>query len=502
MSDVIGPREIVTGRKWDYKRHCKLQFGEYAQVYDRTYNTLTRRTTAAIAMYPSGNYQGGHYFFSLRIGRRLCRNRWVAIPMPDEVIVRIEDMAGDAPEGINFEYKNMVDEENSNTESMDENDDMSDDDENYTEGDDAAGSDNDDLSDGYLDEADPDEAVMWENLAAEEAQEWPNDEPNEDEDTDEVQECINEPEHDEDKNIDHMDVPEDNTGERRYDPWGDASIADDDLNDEDKQRLLPDDVLNDNDGSEQVAVVADANDRRGMYHHRLRSNRKPSFTHIQERGKLKQSTVDWVRGAQQPPSTNELEDDFHSTILTQYHVSKGLRIFGDAGKEAVLKEMRQFDDMDTIEPMNPNNMSKEDVDGALEYLMFLKEKRCGKIKGRGCADGRPQRLYTGKDESPSKTVTVESVMLTSMVDAMERRDVATVDIPGAFLQTDMNELVYMVIRGKLVDTLLKNNRNKYEEFVVYKNGVKILYGKLKKALYGTLRASLLFWRNLTSNLKK
>ena len=31
---------------------------------------------------------------------------------------------------------------------------------------------------------------------------------------------------------------------------------------------------------------------------------------------------------------------------------------------------------------------------------------------------------------------------------------------------------------------------------------KILYVKLKKALYGTVRASLLFWRNLTDNLKK
>jgi hypothetical protein len=34
------------------------------------------------------------------------------------------------------------------------------------------------------------------------------------------------------------------------------------------------------------------------------------------------------------------------------------------------------------------------------------------------------------------------------------------------------------------------------------NGRKILYVKLKKALYGTLRAALLFWQNLTEKLKK
>ena len=134
--------------------------------------------------------------------------------------------------------------------------------------------------------------------------------------------------------------------------------------------------------------------------------------------------------------------------------------------------------------------------------MFLKEKRCGTIKGRRCADGRPQRLYTGKDESSSKTVTIESVMLTSMVDAMEQRDIATVDVPGVFLQTDMDEVVYMVIRGKLVDALVQYNPSKYEKFVVYNKGIKVIYVQLKKALYGTLRASLFIWEELNWSPKR
>ena len=79
------------------------------------------------------------------------------------------------------------------------------------------------------------------------------------------------------------------------------------------------------------------------------------------------------------------------------------------------------------------------------------------MKNRGCADGRPMRVYTGKDESSSKTATIESEMLTCMVEALERRDVTIADVPGVFLQTDMDEIVYMVLRGKLVDTLLKHN---------------------------------------------
>ena len=36
--------------------------------------------------------------------------------------------------------------------------------------------------------------------------------------------------------------------------------------------------------------------------------------------------------------------------------------------------------------------------------MFLKQKRCGKIKGRGYADGRKQRKYLTKDNRSAPTV--------------------------------------------------------------------------------------------------
>ena len=63
VSQDMELREIVTYRKCDYKKHCSLQYGEYVQVYDKTTNTMERRTTRAIAMFPSGNIQRGHYFF-------------------------------------------------------------------------------------------------------------------------------------------------------------------------------------------------------------------------------------------------------------------------------------------------------------------------------------------------------------------------------------------------------------------------------------------------------
>ena len=73
---------------------------------------------------------------------------------------------------------------------------------------------------------------------------------------------------------------------------------------------------------------------------------------------------------------------------------------------------------------------------SLAYLMFLKRKRCGKIKARGCADGRSQREYITKLESSSPCVKTHALFLSCLVDAFERRKVVIADILGAFLSAD------------------------------------------------------------------
>ena len=61
--------------------------------------------------------------------------------------------------------------------------------------------------------------------------------------------------------------------------------------------------------------------------------------------------------------------------------------------------------------MGKNEMSAEERETAMQYLMFLKQKRNGTVKGRGYADGRKQRPYTTKEQASSPTVATESVML-------------------------------------------------------------------------------------------
>jgi hypothetical protein len=177
--------------------------------------------------------------------------------------------------------------------------------------------------------------------------------------------------------------------------------------------------------------------------------------------------------------------------MTQHSMKKGIELYGEKGVEAVLKELKQLHDR---EVMIPRELTREEKRASLQYLMFLKQKRCGKIKGRGCADGRKQRDYTTKEESSSPTVAIESVLLTCVIDAEERRDVATVDISGAFMQADMDDLVHMRLEGKMAELLVKLDPKLYRKYVQTegKKGKKVLYVELKKALYGTLKAALLF----------
>ena len=54
------------------------------------------------------------------------------------------------------------------------------------------------------------------------------------------------------------------------------------------------------------------------------------------------------------------------------------------------------------------------------------------------------------------------MFLTSIIDALENRDVAIVDVPGAFVQADMDELVHVRFTGTIIDLLLKIDAEMYE----------------------------------------
>ncbi len=191
-----------------------------------------------------------------------------------------------------------------------------------------------------------------------------------------------------------------------------------------------------------------------------------------------------------------------SIVLTQYNLKQGIKKFGEKGKQAVMTELQQLYDRDVMEAVHKSDLTYDERRGALRYIMFLKEKRCGKIKGRGCADGRPQRDYMTKEDTSSPTVATKALMLPCVIGATEHRDVATCDIPGAFMQSKMEGKVIMKLEGVMADVIRKIDPKQYEKHTVYERGKPVIYVILLKALYGTLQAALLFWENLSMQLQE
>ena len=103
------------------------------------------------------------------------------------------------------------------------------------------------------------------------------------------------------------------------------------------------------------------------------------------------------------------------------------------------KETKQLDKMEAIVPVHKWKGPHK----PLEYIVNVTENRYEQrtLKGHACADGRRQWYYLKKEGTNSAKVSLEALMLSRIIDACENRDVATVDIPGAFLQTAMDDLI-------------------------------------------------------------
>jgi len=88
--------------------------------------------------------------------------------------------------------------------------------------------------------------------------------------------------------------------------------------------------------------------------------------------------------------------------------------------------------------------------------MFLKEKHDGTIKAWGYADGRPQRLYTTKEEASSSTVSL-AMMLSCATDTKVNRYVVVTDIHRRTVQ--------MLLEGEIADLIVKLEPETYHQYI-------------------------------------
>ena len=95
---MLSPKAIMSGEQINYK-HYKLPFGSYCQVHKDTAprNSLAANTQGAISLGSSRNLQGAIRFLNLKTGDVIIQYLYTEVPMPDEVIERVNYLGQDQP---------------------------------------------------------------------------------------------------------------------------------------------------------------------------------------------------------------------------------------------------------------------------------------------------------------------------------------------------------------------------------------------------------------------
>jgi hypothetical protein len=88
-------------------------------------------------------------------------------------------------------------------------------------------------------------------------------------------------------------------------------------------------------------------------------------------------------------------------------------------------------------------------------------------------------------------------MLTSMIAADSSREVASVDVTGAYLLVDMTSEVYMTLSHQLANIIITLDPS-YAPFL---NSKGEIVAKLDKALYGCVESARLWFNEVSSHLK-
>ena len=95
---------IMAGKPLNYKKDLALEFGAYCQVHAHhtPRSSMKARTEGGICLGPIGNEQGGFKFMSLQSGRKFTGFKWTQLPIPLEVITRVNHLSKDQPKDLIF----------------------------------------------------------------------------------------------------------------------------------------------------------------------------------------------------------------------------------------------------------------------------------------------------------------------------------------------------------------------------------------------------------------
>ena len=502
ISRTMSPSTIVLGLPKPNMKFKRIVFGSYAMVYAGTTNNQNARSVPAIAL-NSSNEHGGHYFMSLYSGKRIHSYEWTELPIDEDVTDRVEELADleEAPEMKRgypiFTWKQRV------------------------------------LEDLGLHAEDEDMDIL--NIHGGEDDIVQNEHgDNNDEEPEGGDIIINE---EEDQGLVEFEEQVDANYVSEEDSFNDETNSEEDemddkvvmSNDDDEievEQPLIEEVDVDTYGmdehteivEEKVEVKLNAAGRpkrqcagAGVERLEMSLDNSKEYTYVKEKKysfAMNSSKHPFIRGDKSFMSV--AANVLFTQVLehAQMSAKAGIKRFGDRALAAMISEYKQLNTgampgKPVFGCIDPKNITMGERKRALEAVNLIKKKRCGKLKGRTCADGSKQKRYLKHGETiSSPTVSLESIVGTLLIDANEGRDVAIFDVPGAYLQAEMprEKKLLMKFRNEFVDIMCEVNPE-YEQYVIKENGKKVLYVKILRAIYGCIESALLWYELYAKTLK-
>jgi len=394
ISPYFSPHVILTGRALEFNKHCQYPFGAYVQANNDASptNTNAPRTIDCIYLRPFPNLQGGHELMDLRSGRVITRRRITEIPVTDLVIQAVENMAieqgihtlkitgrhttpiypADWIAGVEYNQDNQ-----NNQNNRDE--DYIDDEEQYIE---------QEIDDEELyDRVDPTEI---EDLIA-----TGRDDEDAQGDNDEIQGEINEPDpiQQEEQVPDEQQVIIPDPVQQQLQDEVDVIEADEEEPDEEEEKEEHDEsdpapeIIDEDDTKEDPAEEQPRITRSGRVVVKPSRYIEQEHLILHQRDKNSECYIEYdhdiaIVAARTIESINYQVSQKGAGFSQQYILQKGLKKFGDKGRKAAVEELDQLHKRNCFEPVDVSQMTKSEKRKAMDSLLFLTEKRDGRVKGR------------------------------------------------------------------------------------------------------------------------
>ena len=412
VSKTLGPASIVLRTPKIDCNHLKLEFGSYVQAHINSTNTMKARSVVIIALRLSTG-QDGYFFMSLVTDKRIHAWRWHQLPIPDLVIEQVHELAEreGVPNFINgypiFEYmpgvpvdNDQVDEElEDNEEAREDNGeyeyDSEEEDEDKNNDNDEDDDDNDDDNDDKSDDNDDSDDNKSDDKNFKDKDDDQNDlNNNKNEDDNEI-DIVEDP-------VANLDVVEENDN---------AGAPDEEVQHIDNVHGETEEARSADEKTEEARSTRQCPQRSKCA--KTRKDYVPSFDgksyaqmfqQVQCNNKI--DIGDMYKKAVNVMSAQVDESNTGpgGTGGPQMSAKKAIETYRERAVATIFKEYFQLHEISVLRSTNPDKLTPLEKKDLLRAVNLIKEKLCGKIKGRTCADGQKQRKYISQEEATLPTV--------------------------------------------------------------------------------------------------